>query len=111
MNNHALRAFLMQWQFWTLEAQCACALIGTIIEAPRLNIRRSTLVAGCVLGVGAWILTAELAPRTNRIFYDEQIYQGVARNLSDLHRAQMCNDGVVEYGRLQCSQGEYNKEP
>src|SRR5262249_59028623 len=43
--------------------------------------------------------------------FDEQIYQGVARNLSDLHRAQMCNEGNVEYGRLQCARGEYNKEP
>ena len=23
----------------------------------------------------------------------------------------MCNDGTVEYGRLQCSRGEYNKQP
>ena len=23
----------------------------------------------------------------------------------------MCNDGTVEYGRLQCARGEYNKEP
>jgi hypothetical protein len=35
----------------------------------------------------------------------------VGRNSSDLHRAQMCNDGRLEYGRLQCVQSEYNKEP
>ena len=23
----------------------------------------------------------------------------------------MCNDGSVEYGRLQCASGEYNKQP
>ena len=23
----------------------------------------------------------------------------------------MCNDGTVEYGRLQCWSGEYNKQP
>ena len=33
------------------------------------------------LGVG---LTVGVAPRTNRIFYDEQIYQNVGQNLADL---------------------------
>ena len=45
------------------------------------------------LGVG---LTVGVAPRTNRIFYDEQIYQNVGQNLADLRRAQMCNDGAVD---------------
>jgi len=101
----------MESQFWTLEAQCACVVLATLIEARRIAIGRSTLAAGCVLAIGASILTARVPPRTNRIFYDEQIYQGVARNMTDLHRAQMCNDGIVEYGRLECRRAEYNKEP
>ena len=52
-----------------------------------------------------------MAPRTNRIFYDEQIYQNIGQNLADSRRAQMCNDGAVDDGRLQCSSGEYNKQP
>ena len=56
-------------------------------------------------------LTVFVAPRTNRIYYDEQIYQSVGQNLADLKLAQMCNDGIVEYGRLQCWSGEYNKQP
>ena len=56
-------------------------------------------------------LTLFVAPRTNRIYYDEQIYQSIGQNLADLRRAQMCNDGTVEYGRLQCCRGEYNKQP
>lgn len=111
MNNHALRAFLMQWQFWALEAQFAFLLVATIVELRRVRVRGSTLAAACLVAVCAWALTATAPPRTNRIYYDEQIYQGVGRNLTDLHRAQMCNDGRVEYGRLQCVDGEYNKEP
>jgi Dolichyl-phosphate-mannose-protein mannosyltransferase len=106
-----LRALLMEWQFWVLEAQFVFLLVTTIIQARQLSIRRSTLIGGCLLGVCACVLTAALPPRTNRIYYDEQIYQSVGRNLSDLHRAQMCNEGIVEYGRLQCTHGEYNKEP
>ena len=56
-------------------------------------------------------LTLFVAPRTNRIYYDEQIYQSIGQNLADLKLAQMCNDGTVEYGRLQCWMGEYNKQP
>ena len=111
MNNHALRTFLMQWQFWALEAQFAFLLVATIVELRRVRVRGSTLAAACLVAVCAWALTATAPPRTNRIYYDEQIYQGVGRNLTDLHRAQMCNDGRVEYGRLQCVDGEYNKEP
>src|SRR5262249_51798691 len=111
MNIHALRAFLMASQFWTLEAQCACVVVATIVEARRVEIRRSTLAAGCIVAIAASVLTARVPPRTNRIYYDEQIYQGVARNMAELHRAQMCNDGIVEYGRLQCRLEEYNKEP
>jgi hypothetical protein len=52
-----------------------------------------------------------VAPRTNRIYYDEQIYQSIGHNLADLRRAQMCLDGNVEYGRLECTATEYNKQP
>ena len=60
------------------------------------------------LGAG---LTVGVAPRTSRIYYDEQIYQNIGQNLADLKLAQMCNDGTVKDGRLQCSLGEYNKQP
>jgi Dolichyl-phosphate-mannose-protein mannosyltransferase len=111
MSNYTLRAFLIQWQFWALEAQFACVVVTTLIEARRLAVARATVAVGCVVAVCAYLITATVPPRTSRIYYDEQIYQGVARNLTDLHRAQMCNEGVVEYGRLDCHQGEYNKEP
>ncbi|MBF0109445.1 MAG: glycosyltransferase family 39 protein [Magnetococcales bacterium] len=60
---------------------------------------------------GGILLTATLAPQTHRIFYDEDIYQGIAMNMAFEHRAQMCNDGVHEYGLFHCHRGEYNKQP
>jgi hypothetical protein len=65
-------------------------------------------VALSALGIA---LTVFAAPTTNRIFYDEQIYQGIGQNIADARLAQMCNDGNVEYGRLRCASGEYNKQP
>lgn len=108
-----LREALKVWQPRSLDA---CVLLGLIAavyllstvgrDACRRELPRLALLAA--LGAG---LTLFVAPRTNRIFYDEQIYQGIGQNLADLRRAQVCNDGSVEYGRLRCASGEYNKQP
>jgi hypothetical protein len=108
-----LREQLKMLQFWSLEACVALVIgLGVIIgrdvyrRAGRDDIVRMAALAGLALA-----LTLFVAPRTNRIYYDEQIYQSIGHNLADLRRAQMCLDGNVEYGRLQCSAGEYNKQP
>ncbi len=67
--------------------------------------------AAALLVAIALLLVVFVPPKTNRIYYDEQIYQGIAQNLSDMRRAQMCNEGYVEYEILQCQRGEYNKQP
>lgn len=105
------RGLLQRWEFWGLEGLFACVVVTTIIEARRRRADRRLLVSAAAVGVLAALLSSSIAPRTNRIYYDEQIYLGVAQNLTDLKRAQMCNDGTVEYGRLQCWRGELNKEP
>jgi len=106
-----LRDVLQRSEFWVLEALFACVVVTTLTEARRLRIDRGLVLWAAAIGVAATLLTASVAPRTNRIFYDEQIYQGVAQNLTDMHLAQMCNDGTLESGRLRCWQGEFNKEP
>ena len=109
----SLREELKSFQFWSLEA---CVFLGVALgavilrdlvrELDRSDGRRMAILAALAVG-----LTVFVAPRTNRIYYDEQIYQSVGQNLADLRLAQVCNDGTVEYGRLQCSSGEYNKQP
>jgi Dolichyl-phosphate-mannose-protein mannosyltransferase len=98
-------------EFWILTA-VTLAVVATTMAGLRqiaavVRGRDRVVLAVCALAFALVLV----APRTNRIFYDEQIYQGIARNLSDLHLAQMCNDGTVEYGRLQCWRAEYNKQP
>ncbi|HTV00641.1 MAG TPA: glycosyltransferase family 39 protein [Luteitalea sp.] len=108
-----LREHLVRAQFWSLEV-CAWLAAACVVALGREVWRRFdgqdrwmlSLTTGLAL-----LLTLVVAPRTHRIFYDEQIYQGVGQNLSDLKRAQMCNDGTVDYGRLECLRGEYNKQP
>ena len=95
----------------TPASSSACSLAST--SGGRCSPTRLHGLAqdGSVPQPAASSLTLFVAPRTNRIYYDEQIYQSVGQNLADLRLAQVCNDGSVEYGRLQCGSGEYNKQP
>ena len=107
-----LRDALRHLQFWSLEICVAALAVTGIATLRELRVLERTdyrrLASLCAL---ALVLTLFVAPRTNRIYYDEQIYQGIGQSLADLRLAQMCNDGAVEYGRLQCFSGEYNKQP
>jgi hypothetical protein len=106
---------LRRWQFWSLETTFVLLAALTWINIPRFirsfDLRVRDIVLPAVASVAALLLTGLAAPRTNRIYYDEHIYQAIGHNLTDLRLAQMCNDGNAEYGRLQCWRGEYNKEP
>lgn len=113
-----LQAHLVHLQFWTLESLFAVVSVLTVKHARSLwNLAldrqpaTAPLVSLLAIVVAVLVLTTVVAPRTNRIYYDEQIYQNIGQNMSDSRRAQMCNDGSVEYGRLQCREAEYNKQP
>jgi len=104
---------LKRAQFWSLEC---CAFLGLLVGAFVLKelvreLHWSDGIKMFALATVALVLTVFAAPRTNRIYYDEQIYQSVGQNLADTRLAQVCNDGNVEYGRLHCAYGEYNKQP
>lgn len=108
-----LREQLTVLQFWSLSATVLLLLLLAIhiigSERARWSGRQAIPLAVVVaLGV---CLTVFVAPRTNRIFYDEQIYENIGQNLAELRRAQVCNDGRIEYGQLACASGEYNKQP
>lgn len=112
-STEALRESLKRLQFWSLEC---CVLLGLlfgvcIVKEVVRGLRRSDGVRMAALITVAVGLTLFVAPRTNRLYYDEQIYQSVGQNLADSRLAQVCNDGSVEYGRLHCAIGEYNKQP
>jgi hypothetical protein len=110
-----LRHWLIRAQFWSLEAGFLSLVLTSALAGPplirSLGISRRWWLAALLLSAAAVILALTLPPRTSRILYDEQIYQNVGQSMSDLRLAQMCNSGIVEYGQLECLEGEYNKEP
>lgn len=111
----ALREQLRHWQFWMLEGQFVLLVVLTWVNVRplvrSLGLSLRDLLLPAFASILALALITGAAPRTNRIFFDEQIYQGIGQNLADLRLAQFCNDGDLEYGSLQCRRGEYNKEP
>ena len=111
--NDVLREQLKSLQFWSLEVCFLAGLIAGAVILKELRGRfrpRDAALMGVPVALSL-LLTLLVAPRTNRIYYDEQIYQSAGQNLTDVKRAQICNDGIVEYGRLQCQSAEYNKQP
>jgi hypothetical protein len=113
--NPELRDQLRRSQFWFLEVLFALLIalsainLGACVRSLRLTRQDYLAMGGAATLIT--VLAGGVAPLTNRIYYDEQIYQGIGQNLSDLRLAQMCNDGTLEYGQLQCWRGEYNKQP
>ena len=63
------------------------------------------------IGILAFVLVSVVPPRTHRIFYDEDIYANVAQNIVWEGSAQMCNEGIIEFGEYRCLAAEHNKEP
>ncbi|MBW2428470.1 MAG: glycosyltransferase family 39 protein [Deltaproteobacteria bacterium] len=91
-------------------------LIGIIINIELFQeitkiITKKTWILVVLITLGGIILAAFVAPRTHRIFYDEDIYLNVGQNIAFLKKAGMCNEGGNLYGEYFCSQLEYNKEP
>ena len=108
-----LREQLTVLQFWSLSATVLLLLLlAMYIIASERTVwsRRDAGPLASIVALGV-CLTLFVAPRTNRIFYDEQIYENIGQNLAELRLAQVCNDGWIEYGELRCTNGEYNKQP
>jgi hypothetical protein len=107
-----LREQLTVLQFWSLTAAVLLLLLAIhIVSSERaIRSRRDARPLAGIVALGVCV-TLFVAPRTNRIFYDEQIYQNIGQNLAELRLAQACEDGFIEYGQLRCVDGEYNKQP
>jgi len=59
----------------------------------------------------AFSMTSFVAPRTHRIYYDEDIYANVGQNIALTNQTGYCNYGTFEYGEYYPHWITYNKEP
>lgn len=67
-----------------------------------------TLIASIL---GLTLFTALIAPKTERILFDEDIYMNTAQNIVAFGRNQYCYDGEIIYGEYKCTNTTLNKQP
>ncbi|MCM2322640.1 MAG: glycosyltransferase family 39 protein [Oligoflexia bacterium] len=70
--------------------------------------QRAWLAAAVLLPA---LLAGTHAPRTNRIYYDEHIYQGIAQYISFKGEALLCSECDLRYDHYKPVSAEYNKQP
>lgn len=75
------------------------------------SIPKKTWITVIIIAVFGLIVTAFVAPRTHRIFFDEDIYINIGQTMAGLNKAGLCNNGGNEYGKYYCNEIFYNKEP
>ncbi len=85
------------------------ALAGLAVPLARL-LGRKHLLIGAGLAVLAFF-ACDLAPRTNRIFYDEHIYMQIGQTIAHTGRAEYANYARVEYGDMTVYDAWVNKQP
>jgi hypothetical protein len=74
-------------------------------------VPRWVRIATLVLAVAGFGMARYVAPRTYRIFYDEQIYMNIGQSMAYARSATSCDDGRAEYGEYEIVAGQFNKQP
>ncbi len=111
-SNDAQRNVVPLSTVWGMHA-CLIAVIAGLggIAWPLLAIlgRRRCLTALALLVTG--YLACGLAPRANRIFFDEHIYMQIGQTIAHTGRAEGANYARVEYGKFEMYASTVNKQP
>ncbi len=115
-DNWQLKEQLKRLSPLILEINFFLILTGIILNLGLLrdlfkDITKRALTLVVLMAVAGTLISMWVAPRTHRIFYDEDIYLNVGQNIAHLNRAGMCNEGGDLYGEYFCHRLEYNKDP
>ncbi len=93
-------------------------LLALVLAACRRDIARafqglsrSQTIGLAILLLSAVLFTAFAAPRTHRIFFDEDIYANIGQTMALSGQAGFCNYGTFEYGEYKAHWVSYNKQP
>ncbi len=111
-----LNSFLSWYYVYLLELNFFLLIIAFILSFKHIKkifaeIENKHLLLLILISILGICSTAFIAPRTHRIFYDEDIYNSIAQNIAHQKKAVMCNEGYYENNELQIIAEEYNKQP
>jgi len=99
----------------TVHAMNACLVLGFVGLAgiwKRLSavLTRKTLLTAVGFLIGGYLVCG-LAPKTNRIFFDEHIYMQIGQSIAYTGRAEAANYARAEYGSFEMYNAWINKQP
>jgi len=97
---------------WALHACTVLGIAALWVLRPRLRTvfgRKHWLRAGLLLALG--YAACGLAPKINRIFYDEHIYMQIGQTFAHTGRLEYANYARVEYGQFEMNEAWVNKQP
>ncbi len=115
-DNWQLRQHLVWVSPLSLEIHFFLILLGGVINLSLFKdifkaIRGRTRLLLLLTVLSGTLITMFVAPRTHRIYYDEDIYLNIGQNIAMVKKAAMCNEGEHIYGEYFCYRLEYNKQP
>jgi len=107
---------LKWWVPWNLRLNLLAILFGVVISYGDLigsfrEFQNRKGVYLVILLLVAFSMASFVAPRTHRIFYDEDIYANIGQNIAVKGETGYCNYGTFEYGEYYPHWVSYNKEP
>jgi 4-amino-4-deoxy-L-arabinose transferase-like glycosyltransferase len=111
-----IQSFLSGYYVYLLELNFLLLIIAFIFSFKYIKkifseIKSKYLFLLMLISVLGICSTVFIAPRTHRIFYDEDIYNSIAQNIAHNKKAVMCNEGYYENNELTVVEEEYNKQP
>ena len=110
--NEEQRALVPVSTVWGMHACLALGLtaLGALLGPLGRLLGRRHLWMGLGLAVLGY-LACGLAPKTNRIFYDEHIYMQIAQTIAHTDRAEYARQANAEYGDFKVMSAWPNKQP
>ena len=114
--NQDLREHLSRWTVISLNISLISLMFGILLSARHALAALESMHFGTQLGLSLLLISAAalvtfVAPRTNRIYFDEHIYQTIGQAIAENGRAMMCDHCDAEGGGLRVDVQEYNKQP
>ena len=99
----------------TVRAMNACLLLGFVGLAAiwarlRAVLTRKMILTSVGFLIGGYLICG-LAPKTNRIFFDEHIYMQIGQSIAHTGRAEAANYARAEYGSFEIYNAWVNKQP
>ncbi|MCM0605398.1 MAG: glycosyltransferase family 39 protein [Xanthomonadaceae bacterium] len=101
---------------WSLYISTALISIGLayhwrITLSPIIQSKPITRLALLLILIFSTVFLKNYVPQTNRVYFDEHIYENIGQLIHTTGESLMVNQGTIRQGKLFAQAREYNKQP